>query len=168
MNDTLHRRPDLSRLLAPRAVAVVGASSNPKSLSGQPLTHMLARGYQGQLYPVNPNRAKVQGLKAYSDVLSVPRPCDVAVIGLPAPHVALALEQCGEAGIPFALVISAGFAEAGETGRKMQFRVSPAQAASTSPLAAALLPTSFEKRGTRHRGAHKRVSCPRHSPRRTR
>ena len=73
-------RPDLTRLLSPRSIAIVGASTNAASLSGQPLYHMLAMGYAGKLYPVNPNRAEVQGVKAYPDVLSIPETCDVAVI----------------------------------------------------------------------------------------
>jgi acyl-CoA synthetase (NDP forming) len=105
---------DLTKLLSPQSVAVIGASTNAKSISGQPLMHMLASHYEGRLYPVNPNRAEVQGLKAYPDVLSVPRPCDAAVIAVPAAHVPAAIEQCGEAGIPYAVVLTAGFVEAGE------------------------------------------------------
>jgi acetate---CoA ligase (ADP-forming) len=107
-------RPDLTRLLYPSSIAVVGASSNGKSISGQPLMHMLNCGYQGRLYPVNPRREEVQGLKAYPDVLSVPGPVDAAVIAVPAAHVPTAIEQCGEAGIAYAVVLSAGFIETGE------------------------------------------------------
>jgi acyl-CoA synthetase (NDP forming) len=111
---------DLSRLLDPAAIAIIGASTNGKSISGQPLMHMLAARYAGKLYPVNPNRAEVQGVKAYRDVREVPGPCDAAVIAVPAAHVATALEHCGEAGIPFAVILSAGFAETGEQGAPMQ------------------------------------------------
>lgn len=82
--------------------------------------HMLAGRYEGRLYPVNPNRAQVQGVKAYPDVLSVPRPCDVAVIAVAAPHVPKTLLQCGEAGIPYGVILTAGFAETGEPGAAMQ------------------------------------------------
>jgi acyl-CoA synthetase (NDP forming) len=107
---------DLSRLLAPSAIAVIGASTNANSISGQPLTHMLASHFEGKLYPVNPNRSEVQGLKAYADVREVPRPVDAAVIAVPAVHVAKALEQCGEAGIPYAVLLTAGFNETGDAG----------------------------------------------------
>src|SRR3979409_14976 len=105
---------DLSRLLDPAAIAVIGASTNPKSISGQPLMHMLASQYEGKLYPVNPNRAEVQGVKAYRDVREVPRPAEAAVVAVPAAHVPRTLEQCGEAGIPFAVVLTAGFQETGD------------------------------------------------------
>ncbi|MEA3156627.1 MAG: hypothetical protein QOK44_4216 [Betaproteobacteria bacterium] len=112
---------DLSRLLDPAAIAVIGASTNPKSISGQPLMHMLACRYEGKLYPVNPNRAEVQGVKAYADVREVPRPVDAAVVAVSAAHVPKALEQCGEAGIPFAVVLTAGFQETGDAaGADMQ------------------------------------------------
>jgi acyl-CoA synthetase (NDP forming) len=112
--------PDLSRLLDPRSIAIVGASTNPKSISGQPLYHMLKGRFEGKLYPVNPNRAEVQGVKAYRDVLSVPDACDVALVAVSAPHVPRVLEQCGEAGIPFAVVLAGGFSEIGEAGAEMQ------------------------------------------------
>lgn len=122
---------DLSRLLNPSAIAIIGASTNAKSISGQPLMHMLACKYEGKLYPVNPNRAEVQGVKAYADVREVPRRCDAAVIAVPAAYVPAALEQCGEAGIPYAVVLTAGFAETGESGgAEMQRRLDAAIAKS--------------------------------------
>jgi acyl-CoA synthetase (NDP forming) len=111
---------DLTCLLDPSAIAIIGASSHPKSISGQPLAHMLAGRYEGKLYPVNPNRTEVQGVKAYPDVLSIPQRCDVAVVAVPARYVPQALEQCGEAQIPYAVVLTAGFAERGEGGAEMQ------------------------------------------------
>ncbi len=125
------QRPDLMRLLNPASIAIIGASSNAKSISGQPLMHMLACNYEGKLYPVNPNRSEVQGVKAYPDVLSVPRPCDAAVIAVPAAHVPKALEQCGEAGIPFAVILTAGFIETGtEAGADLQRQLEAAIAKS--------------------------------------
>ena len=114
------RRPDLTRLLSPSAIALIGASTNANSISGQPLYHMLAHGYAGRLYPVNPNRAEVQGVKAYRTVREIPDTCDVAVITIPAIHVPDALEECGKAGIAFAVILSAGFGEMGEAGAEMQ------------------------------------------------
>jgi acyl-CoA synthetase (NDP forming) len=124
-------RPDLSRLLNPQSIAVVGASTNAKSISGQPLAHMLASGYAGRLYPVNPKRAEVQGVKAYPDVLSVPDSCDAAVIAVGREHVPEALRQCGKAGIPYAVVLTAGFAETNEaSGAEVQKRLGEAIAES--------------------------------------
>lgn len=124
------RRPDLTRLLSPSAIALIGASTNANSISGQPLYHMLANGYAGRLYPVNPNRAEVQGVKAYPTVREIPDACDVAVITIPAMHVPDALEECGKAGIAFAVILSAGFGEMGEAGAEMQRKLDAAIAKS--------------------------------------
>lgn len=114
------RSLDLSRLLDPSSIAIIGASSNPKSISGQPLWHMLEGRYEGKLYPVNPKREEVLGVQAYRDVLSVPQKCDVALIAVSASQVPRVIEQCGEAGVPFAVVLAGGFAEVGEPGVERQ------------------------------------------------
>ncbi len=121
---------DLSRLLNPASIAVIGASSNPKTISGQPLRLMLDHGYRGKIYPVNLKRTEVQGLRAYPDVLSVPRPCDVALIAVSASQVPSAIEQCGVAGIPFAVVLAGGFEEIGEQGCELQQQLDAAIAKS--------------------------------------
>lgn len=105
--------PDLSRFLNPRGGAVVGVSNDPARIGGQALRLLTDYGYTGKIYPVNPKYGEVRGLTCYLDLASVPQPCDVALIALSAPHVAAAIEQCGKAGIPFALVLSSGFRETG-------------------------------------------------------
>ena len=113
--------PDLTRLLYPSGVAVIGASIKPNSISGQPLAHMIAGRYEGKLYPVNPSRTEVQGLVAYRDVRDLPGTVDVAVIAVPAAHVPQVLDQCGEAGIPFAVVLTSGFIDlANEAGATLE------------------------------------------------
>ena len=113
--------PDLTRLLYPSGVAVIGASIKPNSISGQPLAHMIAGRYEGKLYPVNPHRTEVQGLVAYRDVRDLPGTVDVAVIAVPAAHVPQVLDQCGEAGIPFAVVLTSGFIDlANEAGATLE------------------------------------------------
>ena len=104
-------RTDLSRFLNPRSVAVVGVSSEASRIGGQALTLLTDFGYKGRVYPVNPKYPEVRGLTCYPDVTSVPQPCDVALIALAARQVPDAIEQCGKAGIPFALVLSSGFSE---------------------------------------------------------
>jgi acetate---CoA ligase (ADP-forming) len=111
---------DLSRFLNPRGVAVVGVSSEPSRIGGQALRLLTDFGYPGKIYPVNPKYPEVKGLKCYPDLASVPQPCDVALIALASQHVPGAIEQCGRAGIPFALVLSSGFSEIGEEGRALQ------------------------------------------------
>ena len=70
----------LTPLFAPRSVAVLGASSDPTRISGRPMAYMKAQGFQGALYPINPNRAEVQGLKAYPSVADLPETPDVAIV----------------------------------------------------------------------------------------
>ena len=117
-NSMLERRKslpgtDLSRFLNPRGVAVVGVSNEVSRIGGQALTLLTDFGYQGRIYPVNPKYSEVRGLTCYPDVALVPQPCDVALIALAAHQVPGAIEQCGNAGIPFALVLSSGFSEIG-------------------------------------------------------
>lgn len=110
----------LSRLLNPRGIAVVGVSNDAVRIGGQALRLLTDFGYAGRIYPVNPKYTDIKGLACYPDLLSVPQPCDVALIALSAERVAGAVEQCGKAGIPFALVLASGFAETGEEGKRLQ------------------------------------------------
>jgi acetate---CoA ligase (ADP-forming) len=107
---------DFTRLLNPRAIAVVGASSDPQRIGGQPAKILRDTGYRGAIYPVNPKYPEVSGLACYPDLLAVPRPCDVAIIAVNAAAVPQTIRHCGTAGIPFAIIFSAGFREAGEAG----------------------------------------------------
>ncbi len=117
---TAHSRTDLSRFLNPRGVAVVGVSNDAGRIGGQGLSLLTDFGYTGAIYPVNPKYGDIKGLTCYPDLLSVPQPCDVALIALSAERVAGAIEQCGKAGIPFALVLAGGFSEVGEEGKSLQ------------------------------------------------
>ena len=117
---TAKSRVDLSRFLNPRGVAVVGVSSDAGRIGGQGLSLLTDFGYTGGIYPVNPKYGEIKGLTCYPDLLSVPQPCDVALIALSAERVAGAIEQCGKAGIPFALVLAGGFSEVGEEGKSLQ------------------------------------------------
>jgi acyl-CoA synthetase (NDP forming) len=111
---------DLTRFLNPRAVAIVGASNDLKRIGGQPIRLLTEFGYKGAVYPVNPKYEEIKGLKCYPSLAAVPKPCDVALIALAAQHVPGVIEECGRAGIPYALVLSAGFSEVGEKGQSLQ------------------------------------------------
>jgi len=117
---------DLSRFLAPRGVAVVGVSNDPSRIGGQALKLLTDFGYTGGIYPVNPKYAEVKGLTCYPDVAAVPQPCDVALIALSAPHVTSVIEECGKAGIPYALVLAGGFSEVGAEGATLQAQLAAA------------------------------------------
>jgi len=111
--------PDLSRLLSPRGVAVIGASTDFSRIGGQPIKLLTEYGFQGKIYPVNPKYADIKGLICYPDVSAVPKPCDVALIAVAGHLVPGAIEQCGKAGIPYAVILSAGFSEAGDAGKAL-------------------------------------------------
>ncbi len=114
---------NLDRIFKPQRVAVIGASNNPGSVGYTVLKNLIGSGFPGVVYPVNPRYEAVQGIYAYPDVKSLPRIPDLAVICTPAATVPELLEQCGEAGILGVLIISAGFKEAGEEGRRLEERV---------------------------------------------
>jgi acetyltransferase len=100
----------LAALLAPRSVAVVGASSDPHRIRGKVLHTLIAGGFDGMIYPVNPSHAEVQGLRAYTSVAALPPGVDLAMIALSPELVPQALEDCAAAGIRAAIVFSAASA----------------------------------------------------------
>ncbi|MDH5536176.1 MAG: acetate--CoA ligase family protein [Betaproteobacteria bacterium] len=104
------------RLLNPRGIAVIGASHDPQRIGGQPAKILRETGYRGAIYPVNPKYPEVSGLACYPNAMAVPRPCDVAIIAVNAAAVPQTIRDCGSADIPFAIIFSAGFREAGEAG----------------------------------------------------
>ncbi len=110
----------LAPLLAPRSVAVVGASADPTRIGGRPIAYMQARGFAGPVYPVNPNRSEIQGLAAFADIASLPEAPDVAIVAVPASQVTATIAALGARGAKAAIVFSAGFAETGESGAALQ------------------------------------------------
>ncbi len=113
----------LDVIFQPRSVAIVGASDDPSRIGGRPLAHALAHGYAGKIYPVNPARDAVQGLRSYKSILDLPDSVDCAIIALPEGQVAPTLEQCAARGVRGAVVFSGGFAELGEAGIRSQARL---------------------------------------------
>jgi acetate---CoA ligase (ADP-forming) len=107
-------------LFHPRAIAIFGASENLQRISGQPIKALRAAGYQGPLHFINPKYATLHGQPCHPTAASVPKPCDLAVIAVPAAAVPAAVAECGRAGIPHAVVLTAGFREAGDDGRKLE------------------------------------------------
>ncbi|MDA1310392.1 MAG: acetate--CoA ligase family protein [Proteobacteria bacterium] len=106
----------LDPLMRPQSVAVIGASDEPARIGGRPVYSMLAGKYQGRLYPVNPSRDTVQGLKAYASIKDVPETVDSAVISVPASVAVDVIRECAEAGVKSAVVFTSGFAEIGDAG----------------------------------------------------
>ena len=116
--------PDLQKLLWPKSVAVVGASNDLHSLRGRIFETILSHPYEGRLYPVSRSAGAVQGHTAYPSVEALPETVDMAVLIIPAVHVATELERCGKAGIKAAVILSSGFAEEpGGGGARMQTEI---------------------------------------------
>ncbi|HZA79740.1 MAG TPA: GNAT family N-acetyltransferase [Acidimicrobiales bacterium] len=113
----------VARLLTPRSVAVIGASRQPATVGHQVLRNLLAGGFAGPVYPVNPGAAHVASVKAYPTILDVPDDVDLAVVAVPATAVLDVIEQCGQKGVAGLVVLSAGFDEvAGGTGAQAALR----------------------------------------------
>ncbi|MBN1249188.1 MAG: acetate--CoA ligase family protein [Anaerolineae bacterium] len=100
----------------PRGVAIIGASTNPGKLSHGVVRNLKNHGYRGPIYPINPKGGDILGLKAYPSIREVPDPVELAVIMIPAPYVAQALDECGQRGLKAVIVITGGFREAGAEG----------------------------------------------------
>ncbi|HEX2051673.1 MAG TPA: GNAT family N-acetyltransferase [Actinomycetota bacterium] len=106
--------------LAPRSVAVVGASRTRGTIGGEVFHNLVATGFEGPVYPVNPKAEVVQSVVAYPSVRDCPGPVDVAVVVVPAPAVVDVARDCAAKGVRGLVVISAGFAETGDAGRARQ------------------------------------------------
>jgi acyl-CoA synthetase (NDP forming) len=123
-----------ARLLGPRAIAVIGASDNPDRIGGQPVMVLQDTGFRGAIYPVNPKYQRVHGLACFPDVASVPKPCDLAIVAVNAAAVPQMIRDCGAAGIPYAIVFSAGFREAGPAGAALEEQLKAATHATRGAL----------------------------------
>jgi acyl-CoA synthetase (NDP forming) len=110
----------LERVFSPSSIAVIGASDDVEKIGSKILRTLIRHNYAGRVYPVNPSRAEVAGLKAYPSVAAIGMPVDLALIAVPAAAVPNALQECALAGIPGAVIFSSGFADAGERGAGLQ------------------------------------------------
>ena len=113
----------LTPLLAPRSVAVLGASSDPTRISGRPIAYMKSQGFQGGLYPINPNRTEIQGLKAYASIADVPEVPDVAIVAVSSEVAAAAVDDLGKKGVKAIVMFTAGFAEMDDAGAIAQAKM---------------------------------------------
>ena len=123
-------RTDFARLFNPRAIAVVGASPDTARIGGQPIPILVESNFTGSIYPVNPKYPRIGEFACYASVADVPKPCDLALVAVAAALVPDVILQCGKAGIPFAIVFSAGFREVGAAGVALEAKLKEAAAAS--------------------------------------
>lgn len=108
------------RLFHPRAIAIIGASQDAARIGGQPVRALQRAGFKGGIYPVNPRYTELAELRCYPDPGAVPKPCDLAIVAVPAAGVGEAIRACGAAGIGYAVVLTAGFREAGAAGAALE------------------------------------------------
>ena len=104
----------MTRIMQPEAVAVVGASAEQGKIGNSVMRNLIDGGYAGELYPVHPKAESILDHACYKNVTDVPGDIDIAIVCIPAPFVAGVIAQCGEKGIPGAILIPSGFAEVGE------------------------------------------------------
>lgn len=110
-------------LFFPRSIAVIGASNDANSIGGKLFNNILAEGFVGPLYPVNPTSRVVRSVKAYPTVADVPDDVDLAFIVVPQRFVVQVARECADAGVRGIVVISAGFSEVGEEGAEAERRL---------------------------------------------
>ncbi len=113
---------DLDPLFNPKSVAHIGATNNRNKWGFSTITSLINT-YKGPIYPVNPHEEDIQGITVFKKVTDIPGPVDMAVFTIPAERVAAAMEDCVQKGVKSAVIISAGFAETGPEGKKLQDEV---------------------------------------------
>jgi acyl-CoA synthetase (NDP forming) len=118
-----HSRAQMDRILHPRSVAVIGASGSPGKFGWIFLKSLIHIGFSGNLYPINKKVDEILGFKTYPDLKALPEIPDMVVVTIPAPAVPDALEEALAVGAPGAVVITAGFGEDTDEGKRLEARV---------------------------------------------
>ncbi|MGA2630770.1 MAG: CoA-binding protein, partial [Terriglobia bacterium] len=114
------RQHPLDVFFAPERVAVIGATENPGSVGRTLFWNLISNPFGGAVFPVNPKRSHVLGVKAYPNIRAIPEQIDLAVIVTPAVSVPKVVHDCVDAKVKAAIVISAGFKELGAEGAKLE------------------------------------------------
>ena len=124
-----HRRPPpdeivraMNRIMKPDAVAVIGASAEAGKIGNSVMKNLINGGYEGKIYPIHPKAEEIEGIKVYRSVKDVEGDIDMAVFAIPAALVPGALIECGEKGIPGAVLIPSGFAETGNVAEQEEIQ----------------------------------------------
>ena len=110
----------LKYIFEPKSVAVIGASTNIGKVGNAIFSNILQSNFQGAVYPVNPKYNNIMSVRAYKDVMSIPDAVDMAVICVSSKAVVNVIRQCAEKGVKGIVLITAGFKEIGEAGKKME------------------------------------------------
>jgi acetyl coenzyme A synthetase (ADP forming)-like protein len=110
----------MARLLRPRSIAVIGASRQRGAVGHELVRNLVAGGFVGPVYPINPSAASIASLPAWSSVTEVSGDVDLAIIAVPAPRVAEVVASCAAKGVGGLVVVSSGFTESGPAGAVLQ------------------------------------------------
>ncbi|RXN83424.1 CoA-binding protein [Achromobacter aloeverae] len=110
----------IAAALKPRSIAIIGASDNPEKIGGRPIKYMLRHQYRGVIYPINPGRREVQGIRAWPSLDALPSTPDLAVVCVPGLAALEAVAACARMGVKLCIVISSGFGETGPAGLATQ------------------------------------------------
>jgi acetyl coenzyme A synthetase (ADP forming)-like protein len=113
----------MKSVFAPKSIAVIGASRRPGQLGREVISNLRNTGFTGSLYVVNPNAEEVEGVRSYATLRDIGQRVDLAIIAVPAKFVEYALDDCIASGVSAVVVISAGFGETGEEGRRSEARL---------------------------------------------
>ncbi len=111
---------NFEKLLRPQSVAVIGASTDSRKVGNNVLDNIIQGGFEGHIYPINPKVDKILGLKCYQSLTDIPEKVDLAVIVIKRDLVVPVLRECALGGVKAVIIITAGFGEIGEEGRKLQ------------------------------------------------
>jgi acyl-CoA synthetase (NDP forming) len=123
LRDESRSLANVTHMLNPRSIAVIGASTNEKKNGGRLFRYIVENGYQGELYPIHPQADEIKGYKAYPSLQEVSGEIDLACIIVAAGAVPAVLEDCITKGVKAAIVYSSGFAEVGEEGLALQEKI---------------------------------------------
>lgn len=124
VHDVMHyEHQALDAIFQPKNVAVVGATENPGSVGRTLLWNLISSPFGGAVFPINPKRSNVLGIKAYPNIQSLPESIDLVVVVTPAPSVPGIIKEAVEAGVKGAIVISAGFKETGPAGAELERQI---------------------------------------------
>ena len=119
--------PRIEKMLNPKTVAAIGASEVEGSVGQALMKNLLLGKEKRTIYPVNPNRTTVMGLKCYPSIAKIPAHVDLAIIATPAKTVPAIVEECSKAGVDGVVILSAGFREIGEEGAKLEEEIKKIQ-----------------------------------------
>jgi acyl-CoA synthetase (NDP forming) len=115
-------RATLRVALDPRSIAVIGASESVDRIGGRPIAFLKRFGFRGPVYPVNPTRDAVQGLRAYASLDALPEVPELAIVAVPGARAVEAVDACARAGVRVCVVFSSGFGETPDAAARAQER----------------------------------------------